>query len=149
MTSSERAARARKAKTVRVADIGVENNMNPTLEAGTSRPSSPEQVPAWATNLTRMIEMTNRRLDVLEDAGRVVPPRPPVVNLNTQPQVNHAAPNGQEVPVDFVAAQDNETWRRMVEGFMKMKPPKFSGSTDVTVVEDWNEDIENLFDAMG
>ncbi|KAF5192376.1 hypothetical protein FRX31_018037 [Thalictrum thalictroides] len=93
--------------------------------------------------------MTNRRLDVLEDAGRVVPPRPPVVNLNPQPQVNHAAPNGQEVPVDFVAAQDNETWRRMVEGFMKMKPPKFSGSTDVTVVEDWKEDIENLFDAMG
>ncbi|KAF5182361.1 hypothetical protein FRX31_028052 [Thalictrum thalictroides] len=30
-----------------------------------------------------------------------------------------------------------------------MKPPKFSGSTDVTVVEDWKEDIENLFDDMG
>ncbi|KAF5207344.1 hypothetical protein FRX31_003068 [Thalictrum thalictroides] len=103
MTSSEREARVRKAKTVRVADIGVENNTHPTSRAGTSQPS-PEQIPSWAENLTRMIEQTNQRLNVLEAASVV----PPIVNLNPAPPVNHPIPNGQEVPVDFQAAQDNE-----------------------------------------
>ncbi|KAF5194084.1 hypothetical protein FRX31_016329 [Thalictrum thalictroides] len=92
-----------------------------------------------------MIEQTNQRLNVLE----VAPLVPHVVNLNPTPPVNHPIPNGQEVPVDFQVAQDNKAWRRMVEGFMKMKPPKFGGSSDITVVEDWKEDIKNLFNAMG
>lgn len=134
MTSSERAARTR--RTVQ--------------RAGTSRNTGKdtEQIPAWATNLTRMLQETNKRLDVLE-AGRDAPQAPPVINLDRAPPTDHIAPNGQEVPIDLQVTQDNETWRRMVEGFMKMKPPRFNGSFDITVVEDWKEDIENLFDAMG
>ncbi|KAF5183163.1 hypothetical protein FRX31_027251 [Thalictrum thalictroides] len=124
MATSERVTRAR--KTVRLADLGIGNNENTTSETGNLGPPAPEQVPTWVESLTRMLEQTNRRLDAIE-ASRVVPQAPPVVYLDAVPPVNHAVPNGQEVPIDIQAAQDNETWRRMVAGFMKMKLPRFSG----------------------
>ncbi|KAF5205224.1 Cellular nucleic acid-binding protein [Thalictrum thalictroides] len=59
-----------------------------------------------------------------------------------------ATPPGQNVVREQnanVQVQDHETWRHMLESFMKMKPPKFNGSADS---EDWKENVENLLDAM-
>ncbi|KAF5197504.1 hypothetical protein FRX31_012909 [Thalictrum thalictroides] len=129
--------RGRGTRTVRIArltDIEVELSRAAVPPASTSRGTTgnAEGIPPWAADTNSLLQQIAGRVTQIEARTAVAPP----------------GQNVMEVQNANVEALDHETWRRMLESFMKMKPPKFNGATDYTLAEDWKENMENLLDAM-
>ncbi|KAF5187416.1 hypothetical protein FRX31_022997 [Thalictrum thalictroides] len=124
----------RTVRTTRLSDIEDEPNRSQVPSASTSGAATDNNdvIPPWAANKIRLLQQLVGKITQMEARAD---PTHPGQNIVEEQNAN-------------VQATNHETWRHMLETFMKMKPPKFSGSADYTVAEDWKENVENLLDAI-
>ncbi|KAF5197248.1 hypothetical protein FRX31_013165 [Thalictrum thalictroides] len=124
----------RTVRTARLTDIEVEPSRAAVPPASTSggTTGNAEGIPPWAADTNRLLQQIAGRVTQIESRTAGAPPDQ----------------NVMEVQNANVEALDHYTWRRMLESFMKMKPPKLNSAMDYTLAEDWKENMENLLDAM-
>ncbi|KAF9595746.1 hypothetical protein IFM89_003488 [Coptis chinensis] len=61
-----------------------------------------------------------------------------------QPPHEHRA----EVVAPGGRGDDDEAWQKMVERFIKLKPEKFSGTSDLGDADNWREDMKKIFNEL-
>ncbi|KAI3961474.1 hypothetical protein MKX01_001210 [Papaver californicum] len=57
---------------------------------------------------------------------------------------NVPPPGGNANGPDLQGTGDQTTWLKLLEKFVRLKPPQFEGSTDPLVVDKWKKDIDKI-----